>query len=167
MRKIRYNVFETNSSSTHSVCITNPFLVLNELPIVNDWRYCDGEDTILVDLEGFCSYCDHKSQMEKMAYVILQLVYITDNSDAIGYYDCDDDLLEKFYETEEFKEFENDICEYVGCKHVRINRETGGYIDHESVIYDIDELKNWDLNGFGYVGFIYAADSYVHFEHIG
>lgn len=170
MIHIRRNVFETNSSSTHSVTITNGALVPNEIPIVEDWDICDGEPTMLVDLNGFCSWCDHDAQMEKLAYVIMQIAYILDLHHANGWYGSKEEVeeaREKLYETEEFKELENLVCEHAGCKHVRLREGTEGYIDHDSVVSDINELKDWDIPYGSYLALIYGADTNIHFEFCG
>lgn len=170
MLQIRRNVFETNSSSSHSITINNDALVSNEIPIVEDWEICDGEPTMLVELDGFCSWCDHESQMEKLAYLIMQIAYILDLEYANGWYGSKEDIevaREKLYESDEFKELEDIICDYAGCKHIRLREDTEGYIDHDSVVEDIHELKTWDIPYGGYLTLVYGADTYIHFEHNG
>ena len=166
----RLNVFETNSSSSHSITITDNLLVDNEIPIVEDWDICDGQPTMLVDLNGFCGWCDHDTQMEKLAYVIMQIAYILDLYHANGWYGSKEEIeeaRETLYETEEFKELEDLVCEHAGCKHVRLREGTEGYIDHDSVVSDIDELKNWYIPYEGYLALIYGADTNIHFEFCG
>lgn len=170
MIQIRRNVFETNSSSTHSVTIIDGTLVPNEIPIVEDWDICDGEPTILVELNGFCGWCNHDTQMEKLAYVIMQIAYILDLYHANGWYGSKEEIeeaREKLYETDEFKELEGLICEHAGCKHVRLREGTEGYIDHESVCVSIDELKNWDIPCGSYLALVYGNCSTIHFEFNG
>jgi hypothetical protein len=170
MIQIRRNVFETNSSSSHSITIANDNLVDNEIPIVEDWDICNGEPTILVELNGFCGWCDHDTQMEKLAYVIMQIAYILDLQYANGWYGSKEEIeeaREKLYEADEFKELEDLICEHAGCKHVRLKEGTEGYIDHDSVCSNIEELKNWDIPYGGYLALIYGADTNIHFEFCG
>ena len=170
MIHIRRNVFETNSSSSHSITITDPRLVDNQIPIVEDWDICDGEPTMLVELNGFCGWCDHESQMEKLAYLIMQIAYILDLTYANGGYGSKEGIeeaREKLYASEEFKELEDLVCDHSGCKHLRLREGTEGYIDHGSVVVDIDELKNWDIPYGGYLALIYGADTYIHFERNG
>ena len=166
----RLNVFETNSSSSHSISITNPNLVANEIPIVEDWDICDGEPTMLVELNGFCGWCDHECQMEKLAYLIMQIAYILDLEYANGWYGSKEEIeeaRERLYESEEFKELEDLVCDHAVCKHIRLREGTGGYIDHDSVCCDMEELKNWDVPYEGYLALIYGADTYIHFEFNG
>ena len=168
--QIRRNVFETNSSSSHSITITNDSLVPNDIPIVEDWDICDGEPTMIVELNGFCGWCNHDTQMEKLAYIIMQIAYALDLDYADGWYGNKEQIeadREKLYESDAFKELEDLICDHAGCKHIRLREGTEGYIDHESVCHDIDELKNWDIPYGGYLALVYGADSYIHFEHNG
>ena len=166
----RINVFETNSSSSHSITFADDRLVDNEIPIVEDWDICEGEPTILVELNGFCGWCDHDTQMEKLAYLIMQIAYILDLKYANGWYGSKEEIeeaREKLYESEEFKELEEIVCDHAGCKHLRLRDGTEGYIDHDSVVSDIDELKNWDIPYGGYLALIYGADTNIHFEFNG
>lgn len=170
MKKVRQNVFETNSSSSHSITIKDDYLVPNEIPVEQDWEICNGEPTMMVELNGFCGWDNHKTQMEKLAYIIMQIAYILDLSHANGFYGSPEEIKEareKLYESDEFKELEDAICEHAGCKHIRLYENTEGYIDHESVCSNMDELKNWDIPYGGYVTLVYGADTYIHFEHNG
>lgn len=167
MLQIRRNVFETNSSSSHSVSVCSNKLVPSQLTIVDDdWKY-DFKKTILVDLVGFCGGGDHTSQNDKLAYLILQIAYILNLKEScIGYSSCYEEELETLYATEEFKELEAEICEYAGAELLRINPDNGGYIDHESVCDSMEELKLRDLNS-GYTTFVFSENSYVYFEFNG
>lgn len=169
MIQIRRNVFETNSSSTHSVSITNPELVPSELTVVEDYDICDGDATVVVRLEGFCGGGSRTEQESKLAYLILQLMYLTGNSRACGWYCSNSEEVEQareeFYNTDEFEELETEICQYVGCKHLRVYPGSEGYIDHDSVVYDLYELK--DECHQSYANLIFAKDSDVWFEFNG
>lgn len=170
MTKIRVKCFETNSSSSHSITINDSNLVANEIPIEQDWEVCDGEPTMMVELNGFCGLANHETQMEKLAYIIMQIAYILELYHANGFYGSPEEIKaarEKLYESEEFKELEDVICDHAGCKHIRLRENTEGYIDHDSVCYNIEELKNWDIPYGGYLKLVYGADTYIHFEHNG
>ena len=169
MFSIRRNVFETNSSSTHSVTISYSDLLPPQLEVVEDWDICDGEPTILVTLDEFCSWCDHDSQNSKLAYLIQQIAYITENEYAMCWYGTSEEQEEdknNLYNSEEYKELESEICDYVGCKHIRIKDGCSGYIDHDSVCMSISDLKYDDL-GCEYTRFVFGAGCYVHFEFNG
>lgn len=173
MKQIRRNVFETNSSSSHSLSFTNTSLVPNEMEIVGySWEY-EVDDVILVPLQGFCGEWDNSSQYEKLAYLILQLGYITKHDYEVGnlYFHGSKEerikALNDFYYTDEFMELESAICEHAGCKHVRIDLNTDGYIDHDSVASDMDELRYNFMYGYSYVDLVFGADTNVHFEFLG
>ena len=37
----------------------------------------------------------------------------------------------------------------------------------KTTLFDIEELKNWDIPYGGYLALVYGADTYIHFEHNG
>lgn len=167
MIQIRQNVFETNSSSTHSITIADSALLPSEFEVMID---DNGDEVIHVDLVGFCSYHDHESQNDKLAYLVEQIAYITDNEYALNFYGTkeeNEEAQEALYKTSEFRELEDAICDYADCKHIRINPRSEGYIDHESVV---DSLEDWAWFGMdrnNYLTFVFAKDSWVHFEFNG
>lgn len=170
MKQIRRNVFETNSSSSHSITINDDNLVANKIPIEQNWEVCNGEPTMMVELNDFCGWDNHETQMEKLAYIIMQIAYILDLYHANGFEGSREEIKEareKLYESEEFKELEDSICDHAGCRHIRLREDTEGYIDHESVCCNIEELKNWDIPYGGYLPLVYGADTCIHFEHNG
>ena len=164
MKTIRRNVFETNSSSTHSVTRGNGNTVPSELEIVEYCDIGDYEDTIVIDAVGFCSYFSHDTQVEKLAYLMEQIAYINGYFDLFWAPDNIEEMLADYYECDDFRELEEAVCDYTGAKHLRFG-DLDGHIDHDSVVYDIYELK--DEIGGDYVNFIFDPDSYVHFEFNG
>lgn len=166
MQQIRRKVFETNSSSSHSVSVPCSDAAPSLLGItVNDTT--DWQPGIIIDAVGFCSYYDHDTQEEKLAYLMQQLAYLNGFSD-IFYSSTDSEtakeLLDDFYSCDDFIELEEQVCEYADAKVLRFG-SLDGYIDHDSVVYDKYELM--DEIGGDYVKFIFAPDSYVHFEFCG
>ena len=100
MKQIRKGVFETNSSSTHSVTIGKGNTVPSELEIIEYCDIGDYEDTIIIDTVGFCGMYDHQSQSDKLAYIMQQIAYINGffelfwapaNMEELlaDYYECD------------------------------------------------------------------------------
>lgn len=164
MKQIRKSVFETNSSSTHSVSLGKGITVPSELEIIEYCDIGDYEDTIVIDTVGFCGMYDHQSQGDKLAYLMQQIAYINGYFDLFWAPDNMEEVLADYYECDDFRELEEDVCDYTGAKHLRFG-EFSGYIDHESMIFDIYELK--DEIGGDYVNFIFDPDSYVHFEFNG
>jgi hypothetical protein len=166
MIQTRRNVFETNSSSSHSITIADSALMPSEFEVTVD---DNGDDVIYVDLVDFCS-SDHESQNDKLAYLIEQIAYITNNEYALNFYGSieeNEEAQEALYHTTEFLELEDQICAYADCKHIRINPRSEGYIDHDSVV---DSLSEWEWFGIdidSYLTFVFAKDSWVHFEFNG
>lgn len=125
MRKyIRRNVFETNSSSVHSLVISKEGLEPSDLEI-------DENGYINVDFGNFGSE-EHlyTSQYDKLQYLITCLYYTS------GY---DPDSIAESYDFEEIQEA---ICGYTGAKGINILGKNEPYIDHQSVPYGSIEIVN-------------------------
>lgn len=174
MISVRRQTFETNSSSTHSITVIDDTLVKSELyedPCLcydSAWEgsencWCD---CIAIDLCGFCGWDDHESQEERLALVALQIIH------NLGYYPhCTsrkewNEMMAEVYESEQWKELEEEICNYTGAKHLRLNQYTEGYIDHDSVYDSWKDLL--DYNGFScVVDYVFACSVKTHFEFCG
>ena len=166
MKQIRRKVFETNSSSSHSVSVPCSDASLSKLGITVNEK-TDWQPGIIIDSVGFCSYYDHDTQEEKLAYLMQQLAYLNGFSDIFRSWikgENLEEMLDDFYSCDDFIELEEQICEYADAKCLRFG-DLGGYIDHDSVVYDKYELM--DEIGGDYVKFVFADDSYVHFEFCG
>lgn len=163
MKIIRRNVFETNSSSTHSVTIGKSTCEDSYLEIEEYSPKGYYEDTIIIDAVGFCSW-DHDTQQEKLAYLMQQIAYINGFSDLFWDFGNIEEQLEEYYNCDDFRELEEAVCDYTGAKCLRFG-ELSGYIDHGSVLYNIYELKD-EVEG-DYCNFIFSPDSHVHFEFNG
>ena len=136
-RKIRKNVFETNSSSVHSLVISNDGREPSEFKVNKDGY-------IEVDFGEFGK--DERlytSQYDKLSYLITCLYYLSG-------WDVED-----IYEKYEFEYIEKAICEYSGAKGIRILDKNEPHIDHQSVpysnigiinVYDKDEVINFVFN---------------------
>ena len=110
MKIIRRNVFETNSSSTHSVTIGKSTCEDSYLEIE---EYCDKgdyEDTIVIDTVGFCGFCDHNTQQEKLAYLMQQIAYMNSYSDIFWGSGDVEEQLEEYYNCDDFRELEDAVC---------------------------------------------------------
>jgi hypothetical protein len=130
MKTIRNNVFETNSSSSHSLCIIEGDL--------NDMIYPDEEGRIhLVGGEFGWGYEEHNDSLTKANY-------------------CAVAFLEHESYLEMLKEV---IIEHTKCEEVIIlaelfnyNSPYNSYIDHQSIdeaadsIYSKQDLKNFIFN---------------------
>lgn len=132
MRKIRKNVFETNSSSMHSVCITGKKkLDKPNLPIL-----C-GTNKILARFDEFgWEVENYNDQYTKLSYLLTMIAEI-----SYHYGDNDSD----FYELEDFKMVQNVVCKYCNCDGIEIE----GHFETKKGL-----LKNKDYYYFDFYGYI-------------
>ena len=137
MKQIRKDVFETNSSSVHTLQISNDGLEPSELKLNKDGN-------IEVEFGEFeKDYRIYNNQYEKLQYLISFIAY------NYGYYYDLDDL----YENYDFREVRDAICEYTGANDIVVVGETLPHIDHQSQ-YDCvirlykDEIINFVFNKF-------------------
>ena len=143
MIQIRKNVFETNSSSTHSLSLEPRPHKASEL-FVND------EDFVEVELAEFCTDI-HLTQNDRLAWLI-QIIANTemDKHNPFWYYSGEDSfnkLAAELYSLESFKEVEQAVTDYTGANGVRLAHLTEGYIDHESDYPSLHAFLNqYDLS---------------------
>lgn len=137
MKQIRKNVFETNSSSVHTLQISKDGLEPSKLKLNKDGN-------IEVEFGEFGKdYRIYNTQYEKLQYLISFIAY-----NYSYYYDLDD-----LYENYDYREVRDAICEYTGANDIVIVGEAQPYIDHQSQ-YDCvirlykDEIINFVFNKF-------------------
>lgn len=136
-RKIRNNVFETNSSSVHSITISKEGREPSKLEK-------DKDGYIKIDFGTFDKdYHIYDTQYDKLSYLITCFYYLS------GYDICN------IYDNYEYKELEKIICNYADAKGIRIINKEEPYIDHQSQpynymdfinIYDEDEVIDFVFN---------------------
>lgn len=128
-KKIRSRVFETNSSSVHSLVFSKEELEPSVLPV-------DKNDKIITDFGEFGrEYCIYNTQEEKLSYLITCLYYLSNDFDSV----------EGVYDNYDFKTLEKYVCEYTGAAGIKILGKTDPYIDHQSIPeYDIDIVNMYD-----------------------
>ena len=129
MRKIRKNVFETNSSSMHSVCIRGrkrldrPNLPI--LPLDNKVISEFGEFGWEIE-----NYSDQETKLSYLLTMIAETSYRKENK-------CD------FYELDDFKMVEDVICKYCNCEGIKLKGEfevkRGSWDGKEYYYLDFDE----------------------------
>lgn len=133
-RQIRRNVFETNSSSMHSLTIKKGKTNSSNLYIGND-------NKVEIDFGEFgWEICNYSNQYSKLQY-ILTMCACTEGHSCI--------TPEEFYETDGFKSISNAIASHCNCDGIRIKDgclrtkhenyysnedylDFDGYIDHQS-----------------------------------
>lgn len=166
MRKIRKNVFETNSSSMHSVCISGEKELDNpNLPIL-----C-GTNKVLSRFGEFGweieNYSDQETKLSYLLTMIAETSYRKENK-------CN------FYELDDFKMVQDVICEYCKCDGIEIYGDFevkksnygdyyyldfDGYIDHQSH-EDYSCLQDFlDDYGVTIKEFIFSPDVILHTDN--
>lgn len=134
-RQIRRNVFETNSSSMHSLTVT-PNGNMDNL-IVDEY-----ENKVITEFGefgwGYDSYCDAATKLSYLMTMIIEL-----NRDCSS--------LEDFYELADFKRVSKVVSSHCHCDGIKVVSNIGkcswndnyndhdGYVDHQSVC-SIDSL---------------------------
>ena len=120
MITVRKGVFETNSSSVHTITIDSSGLEKSKLPL--------GKDHKVITYFGKFGrdHCVYQEQSQKLSYLISQL-----------YYCCRIDAIEESYAIEDsyaFQIIEEALIEYIpGCEGLRIIGVPEPEIDHQSV----------------------------------
>lgn len=136
MRRVRNNVFETNSSSVHTLAFSH-----NGRQPSAFKQYKDGY--IRVDFGEFGKEdALYKTQYDKLSYLMTQLAYLHPD-------------LESIYNSFEFSAIQDAVCEYTGAKGIKIINKVEPMIDHQSVpewdvtiinIYDKDAVIDFIFN---------------------
>lgn len=145
MKTIRSNVFETNSSSVHTVCLDRSHS--NKISGVLD-KDSDGAAVVHLYHEfgwsGSCAMPD-----EKLAYLCL-IIHYTANSAPGSFWWVDKkkdfDAAADFVEnSQEFQRLKEIVCTYFPYSGLKIDRDdwqNGGYIDHQA-IETYSNLEEW------------------------
>lgn len=143
-RKIRKNLFETNSSSVHTLAYKNAKWANPDLPINPETGKVIGR------LGKFGKgYRYYETQAEKLSYLLT----------AIWCF-CDKD----FEEAEDswcFRDLEEIIMDHCDCTGLEIDRLSEGYIDHQCYP-DYGECELFDLTKFNMENFIFNDNIMLH-----
>ena len=145
MKTIRQNCFETNSSSSHSLCIKSIKDLNKSYLTISD------DDLIHVDFGEFgWGYERTNDQYDKLSYLITMLVETEGNG-------CKS--KQDLYQTEGFQLINKVISNYCNCKGIWIDSKLepspwnenyldhDGYIDHQSC-EDYSSIQSF-LNDYG------------------
>ena len=151
MIQIRRNVFETNSSSTHSVTWAFDGLIdAKSLEL-------DEEGFLRVFMDGYCSSGHYDDPRYKLGY-LMQLCGYTNNIYLNAYGDELEENLEMLYSCDDFKDLEAVIIDYIGyhCKGIRFYEDSSyGYIDDGHDYNSIDEFL--DENCTDIIDFVFGG----------
>lgn len=147
MFKIRKGVFETNSSSTHSICVTKESEIKLDIP-----------NEIEIDLSEYEFGWEHRivsSTEEKLAYLLLGMCGYQEMTKAMNNLHILLDLLKDKIEIIEIKgiEFHNYKKEELYCSI------DGGYVDHGDELQDFvnDLISNKEL----LYNFLFSSNSFI------
>ena len=167
-RQIRRNVFETNSSSMHSLTIDNKALT-NSILHVNE------DNKIPVELGEFgWGIENHYDQATKLSYLVVMAL-----EKELRDVKAEDDL----YQTEGFKAINDAIAEYCKCDGIVVENfgfelhsyesegatkyysQHNGYIDHQSC-GDYASLQDYlDDQGLSILEFVFGEDITLHISN--
>ena len=132
MKQIRRNVFETNSSSTHSFSLCTG--TYNDLSVDYDGYVHTKLGEFGWEIE------DYFDSTSKLAYILLVAAYFSGHS--FWYFDNSwEDEWESFKETSEFKDIEDVVKSHMSCEGIIIDEKSEGYIDHQSLEYN--SFEDW------------------------
>lgn len=168
-RVIRRSVFETNSSSVHSISITNSDIKKSNLE-VND----DGYIVVLPGEFGW-GIENHRDQSTKLEYLVMMALETEGKK-------CE--TLEQFYKTKGFKLINTNISSYCSCKGIVLegfnfekhtykdskNEDRSyitheGYIDHQSCD-DYHSLKDFlDSYKTNVIDFVFNSGINLHISN--
>lgn len=158
MKQIRHSVFETNSSSTHSITIAHGKIANNNIPV-------DRDGFIHTELGEFgWEVWDYKDQAGRLSYLVTMLAV---KSDVETYWYKDrsaQDIVEEVMETREFEKLSDEIGRHARCKGVVID-PSEGYIDHQSH-EDYRSFQDFlDECGTNVVEFVFGRGNIVHTDN--
>jgi len=138
--KIRSNVFETNSSSTHSICITKNNILDEKL---NTIEFTIGEfgweRKRIYDADTKAKYLYTAILVEEKVDLIEKIKIILDNNN-----------IKYNFETPEYETWEYEGREYTNLKY--------GYVDHSE---DLDEFLNICEDENKFMRYLFSSESFI------
>lgn len=147
MIKIRQSVFETNSSSIHSLSLAKSGFEACKIPIKR--KKVDGKFKrfLVVNLASFDNkYHIYNMQEEKLSYLVT-LSYVIDGG-------CNVQNMQNSYA---YQKMEKEICQYCKCDGIMINEISidDAYIDHQTLNH-YDNISDFEyIMGVDYVSFVF------------
>ena len=161
MKQVRRSVFETNSSSTHSITITHGKIVNNNIRV-------DRDGYIHTELGEFgWEVWDYKGQAERLSYLVTMLAVKSDVT--LWCYEDDEsrtekDIVEDIMKTHEFEKLSDEIGRHARCSGVIID-PSDGYIDHQSHEDYRDFQDFLDQYNTNVVEFVFGRGNVVHTDN--
>lgn len=124
MISIRRNIFETNSSSSHSLSISHNYITVDDLVVEDDDVHTEcGEFGWGVE--------EYLNTSTKLSYLI---TVVAESTIGTTWWDGDtfeDFMIKDLYETDEFQEIKEVVCSHEHCSDLIVD-SLRGYIDHQS-----------------------------------
>ncbi len=161
MKQVRRSVFETNSSSTHSITITHGKIANNNIRV-------DRDGYIHTELGEFgWEVWDYKGQAERLSYLVTMLAVKSDVT--LWCYEDDEsrtekDIVEDIMKTHEFEKLSDEIGRHARCSGVIID-PSDGYIDHQSHEDYRDFQDFLDQYNTNVVEFVFGRGNVVHTDN--
>lgn len=158
MKQIRRSVFETNSSSTHSVTIRHKGLAQNCMMPLDDGYIHTELGKFGWEVENY------REQWDRLSYLVTMLA--EKNGMGRWYHDgkTQAERIKGLMKTEDFKRVSKEVGEYAGCRGVIIDT-SDGYIDHQSH-EDYSTLQDFlDDYGTDIVEFVFGRGNIVHTDN--
>ena len=151
MKQIRKNVFETNSSSVHSLSICYKddydYTQLDDY-IEEDYGHNGYGKYLKLNFEAFGwgweSDLDENSAIVKLEYILTAITCAQGYNVNWGSREDKVEAIKGVMESDDFQKFENDV-KHALSKHdiyiigIEINPDEDGYIDHQSLDYCVTE----------------------------
>ena len=156
MRQIRRCVFETNSSSTHSVSIKKTNKVDRNEMYVRE----DGYIHVSLGEFGWEIY-DYTDQATKLSYLVT-MVYMTTHT----WWNANENLsdaIQRLMDDAAFKEISNVVAKHAKCNGVIVDLDVDGYIDHQSLYGSVRSFL--DAYGITIKEFIFNPNIVLHTDN--
>lgn len=161
MKQIRRSVFETNSSSTHSVSVKcNKGLQPNWMTVSEDGYIHASLGDFGWEIETYAEQPDKLSYLLTMAYM----------KNPTGEHRWSDEYseekdMERFVETHNFQMISEAIARYTNCKGVHLDQIGDGYIDHQSHEDYRTTQEFLDEYGLSVIEFVYGRGVKLHTDN--
>lgn len=156
MIKKRSSVFETNSSSVHSLVLAKDGFEDCKIPIKRKKINGSYKKYLFVKLSEFGKdYREYNTQEEKLSYLIT-IAYLVDG----GY------SIEHMKETYAYQTLEEEICKYCNCDGIFIDEKSvyEAAVDHQMLTdyYSIADFAS--VMGVDYITFVFNKHAILRTE---
>ena len=148
MLQIRRGVFESNSSSCHSITFSRKGLEENEMLIKDDGYIHTVFGEFGWEIEDYCY------QGDKLSYLLTMTAHLNDCYPYCWKREDQKEMIKKFIETDDFKRISDEIASYADCNGIVLDYSEG-YIDHQSIDNDtLDEFL--ECNNTNIIDFVFG-----------